>query len=127
MVGGFATLGLKRLASKWGVELSEEKDQVVRRAAQDAILYAEEWASNKLKLEEKVIAGEEKLRTATSRLLQKVPGISTDEAVNIVTEELPKLGHGATSFVESIGRAMLEKRSKVKFKKTKKKLKRSRR
>lgn len=105
-----ATVGIKRMASKWGMELTAEKEKVLRSTAQNAILYAEEWAANKLKLNERAIKSEEKFRTATSRLLEKVPGISEQEAENIITEELPKLGHGATRFIESIGRALIEEK-----------------
>lgn len=34
--------------------------------------------------------------------MRKIPGMTYDEAAQIVEEELPKLGHGATNLIESI-------------------------
>ena len=104
VAASFATIGIKRLMTKFGMQVTEEKERAIRAAAQNAILFAEEWGAKRIKLRKMIVTGEEKIDLAIRNLLNKVPGISVAEAKELVEEELPKLGLGAASFIGALGR-----------------------
>ena len=108
VASGFATWGIKKLMTKVGMDVTEKKEKVIRQATQNAILFAEEWAAKKIKLKEKIEVGESKMNIAFKNLVKKVPGITVAEATELIEEELPKLGLGASKFIETMVKKAME-------------------
>lgn len=48
VAGSFATIAIKRLMNKYGIEINKEKEAQIRGVVQNAILFTEEWASKKI-------------------------------------------------------------------------------
>lgn len=88
------------------VQLSEAQEAKVRQVVANAVLEVEEWASSRLKAELPVTSGQ-KLSRAVSTVLSKVPGVTEQEAEDLVRQELPKVGLGAVSFLAKTAQAAL--------------------
>ncbi len=84
---------------KLGLQVSAEQDAKLRAVAQSAIRGAEEQAASvaKASMGGTVIKGSEKLERAVSTVLERLPGITPEEATRIVHEELPRAGAGAAA------------------------------
>jgi uncharacterized protein YoaH (UPF0181 family) len=72
---------------------------------QDAILATEEWARAQVKGKVLKILPEDKLVRAVEQILAKVPGISEQEAIDLVNQELPKLRGAAGDFLKAASQA----------------------
>lgn len=79
-----------------------DNNAAVTVAVKSGIAYAEELAASQLKSAGIKIDPSVKLETAVTRILEKIPGITSDEAVKLVKEELPKVGLGAAGFLSGI-------------------------
>lgn len=100
ILAGLVAWAVKLLAAKFKLTISAEQEAMVRRAAQDAVLYAEEWGANRLKLGEKATAGSDKLTQATTFMLTKIPGLDSDAAQKAIQAALGGiLGMGASKTV----------------------------
>jgi len=96
MLTALSSWGLKRLATKLGVEVELTKDAAIRQAVRAAIGAAEELAAKKLKLEDK---GEDmdKLGWVISTLDKQWPKMAPDDLERIIHEEIASMsGVGAT-------------------------------
>jgi hypothetical protein len=90
-----------------GAKLSEANEKRVRDAAALAVSYAEEMARRQAqKLTEPALSGAEKLELATERLLDKVPGISPDEAMTVIESVLPHVRVALKEGASSLGKAI---------------------
>lgn len=79
------------VARKYGLELDRKKTQ---RAVREVLNFVEE----KSKLSEKLgrkLPSDEKMKMATTKLVDRVPGISQKEAEYLVTSHLREVGLGA--------------------------------
>ena len=109
----FGTWGIKRLMTRFGMQIDEDKERQIREITQNAVFFAEAWAAKKFKIDEKLTSGEEKMNKAFEKMLKKIPGITVAEAKELIEEELPKVGLGAAGFIGALGKkAMLDQLSK---------------
>lgn len=86
------------------VQLSAAQEAKVRDIVTQAILETEEWAAGRLKGQLPVTSGQ-KLMRALSAVTAKVPGISEQEAEDLIRQELPKVGLGAVHFLRQAAHA----------------------
>jgi len=86
---------------KLNFEVSAENQAKIERITGDILLEVEEWASRRLKANLPA-ESEDKLQRALSKVLVRVPGLSEEDALNLIHETLPKIGLGATATLERI-------------------------
>lgn len=96
---------LVQALKKLGLSLDAEKTAKVEYFARQAILRAEEWAATRIKLNAGTTTAAMKLERALTDLTDKVPGISREEAAQLIHATLPKMGLGAASFIQSVREA----------------------
>lgn len=112
VVGAIIVAVLTPLIVQWiankarlaGLQLSAEKEAQVEKIVRDAILKAEEWAATRVKVGESTNAGQ-KLEQALADVVDKVPGISSQEAADLIHATLPKVGLGASTFLQGVRQA----------------------
>jgi hypothetical protein len=93
----FAALWVARLlAKKLNVELDAAREEMIRLAVDSAINWVEEKAADALKKGLTGMSAAAKLEAAVARTIQKVPGITRSEAVNLIHERMKPLGVGAS-------------------------------
>ena len=90
------------VASRFGLQLDAINEARVKAAVQDIILGVEEEVEARAKVEAVVNKGYEKLELAVGRVVNAVPGITDEEAEQLVKQELPKVGLGAAGFVTEV-------------------------
>jgi len=108
VIAPLAVALVARLLRKVGLSLDAEKQAKIEKIARDGILLAEEKAARLVKAKLRPMLSSEKLAMAMKHLLDQVPGISTDEAELIVTQELPKVGVGATAVFAATRQAVTQ-------------------
>lgn len=91
-----------QLLRKANIELSAENRAKLETITQQGILLMEEKAAAALRAGVGQVAAREKLEGAMEYLLDKVPGVTREEAQNLVLSELPKLGLGASDFARAV-------------------------
>ena len=89
--------GLKRVS----ISLNAAAQDRLRRIAEDAVMYVEEWAADRIKRHIPTSSGE-KLNNAVTTILDRVPGVSEEEARKIVKATLANLQMGATQFLDDL-------------------------
>lgn len=95
---------LVRLFKKVGLQLDAERQAKLEKITHDAILRAEEVAATRLRAQLPVTA-KDKLETAIADILDRVPGVTADEAAALVHQQLPRVGLGAASFLTRVRQA----------------------
>lgn len=100
IVSAFLVAIMVKVFQKLGLQIDAGQQMKLQSLAQQAILSSEEWAAAKIKANFTVTA-KMKLERALTTMLDKVPGISTEEAALLIEAELPKLNLGATQFVRA--------------------------
>lgn len=111
VIGGFVIAWLNKLRQKVGLQADAEQDAKVRAAVQNAILSTEERVRAETIKHLEPVAGRAaaKLAETVTKVLDTVPGVSQDEAVRLVNEELPKVraavAPAAASFLSQVGTA----------------------
>ena len=106
LVGVLASLALARLAS-WlkgkGIEADIlREDQRQQMAARVALMVEEQAAAAAKAKVPVIVSGEQKLASAVSALVDRVPGISTEQAADLVQAALPRLSLGAAAALRSL-------------------------
>jgi len=96
------TAALVKLLQRTGLQVSAEREAQLRTIVRNAINHAEEFAAKAAKQKIGTLDGATKLSIAASSILTKVPGITEAEAAQLVHEELPNLGLGASDFLRSV-------------------------
>lgn len=104
-VSPFIVAGATTLAKKLGVDLSEAQQSKVNRIAIEGIMLAEERALNWFKRFNEKMPSDQKLAAAVEYVLDKVPGVTTDEARAIVTAKLPEARALLASFLAEVKQA----------------------
>ena len=99
LVSGLVSKFLIKAIEKAGVQLDEAKQFAIEEATRKAIKYAAEWAAKRSKIQSLSTKGVQKLEVAASRLLEKIPDISKEEARKLVEESLSDVEEGAASFL----------------------------
>jgi len=102
ILSGLGSKLLLKGIKKLGLQVDISQKMLLEGAVQKGIKYAAEQAAKKLKLEEKVLKGEEKLEIAAIRVIDKIPGVSKEEAKKLVEESLVDALEGSTSLVANI-------------------------
>lgn len=101
VAGAVATL-LGRLAvkaaKKVGLDIDEVQEAAIKRTVMSVILFVEERAKLKARLNEKM-PSDEKLSLAVAGVMERVPGISKQEAIFRVQSSLKEVGLGASGFL----------------------------
>lgn len=90
-LAGAVTVLARQLAAKFKLDLDASAQAATRAVVQNAILATEEKAAASLKRSSVAVTGAEKLDAAVGLVLAKVPGVTADEAAQLVHEELPKI------------------------------------
>lgn len=99
MVVPLVTAILIKVLKRIGLSVSAEQQAKLEKLAQDAILATEEYASARIKAQLVKLLPAEKLTKAVELLMDKVPGITPQEATLLVQQELPKLRASAAGFL----------------------------
>lgn len=86
---------------KYGIQIGAEQQARLQVIAENAVLAAEEWAVARIKRAVPTSDGE-KFERAAEIVVSKVPGISDDEAHDLIHAALPKIGLGATDFLSKV-------------------------
>jgi len=95
---GLATLLLNKIRQKWNLQISADTEALLLNQAKNAIRYAEEKATAKIKTSElDGFTGSDKLNTAINQLMLSAPKISGVQAEALVHAALGMIsGVGAT-------------------------------
>ncbi len=101
-LAGVAIWALTQLARKYGYQVSAERHAQLEAIAQRAILVVEEKAAAMAKAKLGAIGAGEKLDAAIGLMVAKVPGVSRDEAAEIIHAELPKIRAATASFSTAV-------------------------
>jgi len=97
----YVPLILHKVLVRLGVHLSQEQEARLAALADSAVHEAEEWAAAKVKA--KIPVGSEaKLARAVEGVIDKVPGITTEEAERLVRAALPKALLGAAEGLRTV-------------------------
>lgn len=96
---------LVKVFQKFGLDVSAEKHAKLEKIALDAILRAEEWAASKVRTAPGSITAANKLEQAVTDIVDKVPGVTRDEAADLVHANIAKLGLGAAGFTQGLRQA----------------------
>jgi hypothetical protein len=111
VVGGYVVAWLNKLRQKVGLQADAEQDHKVRAAVQNAILSTEERlrAETMKRIEPVVGRAEAKMTETVTKVLDAVPGVTREEAVTLVNEELPKVraavAPATSAFLGQVGAA----------------------
>ena len=111
VVGGFAIAWLNKLRQKIGLQADAEQDAKVRAAVQNAILSTDERlrAEAKKRIAPVTNQVEAKMAETVTTVLDRIPGVTREEAVMLVNEELPKvraaIAPAAATFLGQVGTA----------------------
>lgn len=100
-VAAFLALVIQ-LARRVGLDLSAQQQARVEHYARLAIAAAEEWAARQIKEQHEAPASADKLAYAIQALLMQVPGVSEQEAEDVIHASLERLGKGAAAFVSGL-------------------------
>lgn len=82
------TIGVKKLLTKFKLE---QYEATVMKAADDGILYAEEWARKKASERGYAVAGAEKFNKAYVSVAAKLPFLDSDTVKNAIIVNLAKV------------------------------------
>lgn len=95
---GLAMLLLNKIRQKWNLQISSDTESLLLNQAKNAIRYAEEKATAKIKISELGgFTGSDKLNTAINQLMIAAPKISDERAEALIHSALGMIsGVGAT-------------------------------
>lgn len=89
--------GLKHIS----ISLNAAQEQRLRGVAEDAVMYAQEWAADRIKRHIPT-NGPAKMTQAVTMILDRIPGIDDEEAERLVKAALANLEMGATEFLRDL-------------------------
>lgn len=95
---------LVQVLRKLNLQLSAEQHARLETYTAEAIRFAEEWASQRLKAN-KPVNSAEKLEQAIAALVDRIPGITREEAIAIIHAQLPRVGTGAAAALSDLRKA----------------------
>ena len=88
------------------VRVKLDQNTAVQAAVRTGIAYAEEYAARQMKASGSKIASRIKLDMAVSQVIQKLPGVTDQEAKDLVQGQLAQVGLGASNFLQATATAM---------------------
>src|SRR5688572_1150399 len=100
VIAGAAVAVLALVFKKLGLQISAEQTARTEKIVHDAIFLAEERAAAAVK--RGLTPALSKASTAVNHIVEKVPGITPTEAEQLIKQELPKLGLGASGFSRAL-------------------------
>src|SRR5438105_3525577 len=86
ILSGAVMLLAKQLAAKFKIDIAAGEEASLRSTVQSAILATEEKAASAAKLDQVALSSTQKLDHAVGLIVEKVPGVSADEATQLVHE-----------------------------------------
>ena len=103
-LAGLVVLILKRIAAKYGLQVDAITEAKVKSQVQDILIGVEEEVEARAKGQIGIAFNKSavKFDKAVTRVVDAIPGISTEEASQLVKQELPKIGLGAAGFVTEV-------------------------
>ena len=106
LAGALIALVVK-LLHRVGLQINEDREKQLRAVAVDAIARVEEWAAShaKRKLKTK-ITGADKLESAVADIIDRIPGVSHEEAEAVIHSMLPHMNMGAAAGTREIVKAI---------------------
>jgi len=105
LAGALIALVLK-LSKKAGLSIDSEREAQIRQAAVDAVSRVEEWAATQIKAKKKNITGGVKLERAIADVIDRVPGVTYEEAEQVIQAALPQMGLGAAAGARQLVKAI---------------------
>lgn len=111
-LAGVAIWALTQLARKYGYQVSAERHAQLEAIARQAILVVEEKASAIVKARLDAMSPGEKLSGAIELVVAKVPGVSRDEAAEIIHAQLPVVRGAAVDFSTAVLRKATNRAAK---------------
>lgn len=90
-----------RAVKRMGIELDSQRALQVEKIVRDAILRAEEMFATRVR-QKLPTTSADRLATAVATVMDKVPGITEQEARDLVHTTLPKVGAGAAAFLAGV-------------------------
>ena len=91
---------LVKALQRFGLSVDAEKQAKVEYFVQQAIFRAEEWAAQRVKANMGQTTAAMKLDRALTDVVDKVPGITKQEAADLIHATLPKVQLGAAVFLQ---------------------------
>lgn len=91
---------LVQFLRKLNLDLGAEQQAKVEKIVHDGVFLAQEKVARAAKMHMAPVGT--KLGIAVEHVLEKMPGITSDEAKELVHQELPKLGLGASGFTGAV-------------------------
>ncbi len=110
VIVGLIMNAVKKLAEKYGVELTEKREAMIEGAALKAIGYAEEWAHKKVDLDKVKVRADEKFSKAVRKLTDKVPFLTEEMARTAIVSNLPKFRAMAGAKIDTLVAKLKEKK-----------------
>lgn len=105
VVAGLVVMVLGKVFQYLKLQVSAETQAKIQTIVQNAILQAEEYVERKVQDTHIADTAGAKLTQAVTIITDKIPGITTAEATDLVHQELPKLGLGASGFIQAVRQA----------------------
>lgn len=96
---------LVKVLQRVGLTVEADRKAKLEMFTQEAVLRAEEWAATRLKAEKGPTTAAMKLEKALTDLTDRVPGITREEAADLVHATLPKVNLGAAAFLQGVRQA----------------------
>ena len=97
LIGAFALVGVQRLARRFGLQISDRENEMLRAAVRNGIAGAEEWAARELKIRGVQVAGVQKLDRVKNAVTAAFPKLIPADLDRMVDEELAQMPRvGAT-------------------------------
>ncbi len=90
----FILLGLKKVLAMLNINLGNAQDELIRGQIRNLLLATEEWAQSRVKASIPTNAND-KAQQFIASAMDRIPGITAEEAFQFSQEELPKLMLGA--------------------------------
>lgn len=94
---------LAKLKSKFGIELNEKQEAMIKDKAMDVVSLVEERAAKAFKLDQIITSAEDKLNQAVEKLTDKIPFLNAETAKDVIEAVLPKFRAVVGERVEAIG------------------------
>lgn len=97
VLAAYAVAIAHKLAARFGLQLDAARDQQIEYAVRQAVMKAEELVAARLAAGLPVQSAQAKLELALTDLLDRIPGLSRERAIDLIHAALPQLGLGSAA------------------------------
>lgn len=102
-LAGLVAWAAKLVLAKFKISISAEQEAMVRKVAQDAVFYAEEWAAQKSDLAQKALKAGDQVNAALTYMITRIPGLDQKAAQEAIHAALGRtLGLGASKTIGTL-------------------------